>query len=647
MRFILACFIAPALFASTTAEKNVILFVWDGLRPDSVTPADTPNLYHLAHEGVWFDDQHSSYPTFTMMNASTFATGDLAGKTGFYGNTLWNNKAIGKNTSGKEVDFQQPVFTEDHAILANLNNAEPLTDVYTLFAQAHKKGLQTATVGKAGPAYFQDYYQQGIIFDEHFVYPRSFAEKLQREHYPLPAMIVNDYSGFKLAPDNGNPTKSLPLITLADGATTNPAKAHISPYNKSNRYLMKSYLEKIVPQFHPTLSVVWLRNPDTTEHNYGVGSLAYYSALREQDRLLGGMLRTLKAKHLLEKTDIIVVSDHAHSTSAASVKDFPLRAIQHGEVAHIDSHDGFSVSGDIRPADLLVRAGFTAYDGLGCTYDPVLTGVRKDGQPVYPVKIDSKGDVCGKENIGMKYTFPAYIAPKILPKNAIIVAPNGGSTYFYVPSHDAALIKKLVRYCQSREEFGAIFVDMRYGTLPGSLPLKTVKLQNNHDRNPDVIVSHSYDAHARVLGFPGTEFNSSNNTRGMHGSFSPIDVHNTLIAFGPDFKKHYVDHLPTANVDVAPTIAYLLGLEMKNVDGRVLLEALMSDKNQSTEHELRFLSITSQEPAQDITLHFAVSPDGQVVDPDVHYFETVLYLKKLKQGDIWYTYFDAAEGVRY
>jgi predicted AlkP superfamily pyrophosphatase or phosphodiesterase len=29
------------------------------------------------------------------------------------------------------------------------------------------------------------------------------------------------------------------------------------------------------------------------------------------------------------------------------------------------------------------------------------------------------------------------------------------------------------------------------------------------------------------------------------------------------------------NIDVAPTIAHLLGLEMKNVDGRVLTEALV------------------------------------------------------------------------
>lgn len=51
-----------------TPTKKVIVFVWDGLRPDSVTQADTPNLYAMKMAGVDFQDNHSTYPTFTMMN---------------------------------------------------------------------------------------------------------------------------------------------------------------------------------------------------------------------------------------------------------------------------------------------------------------------------------------------------------------------------------------------------------------------------------------------------------------------------------------------------------------------------------------------------------------------------------------------------
>jgi hypothetical protein len=60
----------------------------------------------------------------------------------------------------------------------------------------------------------------------------------------------------------------------------------------------------------------------------------------------------------------------------------------------------------------------------------------------------------------------------------------------------------------------------------------------------------------------------------MHGSFSPVDVRNTLIAVGPDFRGGYADDYPTSNLDVAPTLAALLHVSLPHAEGRVLDEAL-------------------------------------------------------------------------
>ena len=43
--------------AQIPAERKVIIYVWDGLRPDSVNQVDTPNLYALREEGVNFTDK--------------------------------------------------------------------------------------------------------------------------------------------------------------------------------------------------------------------------------------------------------------------------------------------------------------------------------------------------------------------------------------------------------------------------------------------------------------------------------------------------------------------------------------------------------------------------------------------------------------
>jgi predicted AlkP superfamily pyrophosphatase or phosphodiesterase len=87
-----------AASAPDSAKRRVIVFVWDGLRPDSIDPALTPQLARLRDErGVNFRDHHAVYPTFTMMNAAAFATGARSGIHGFYGNFEYQPGPTGRN----------------------------------------------------------------------------------------------------------------------------------------------------------------------------------------------------------------------------------------------------------------------------------------------------------------------------------------------------------------------------------------------------------------------------------------------------------------------------------------------------------------------------------------------------------------------
>jgi arylsulfatase A-like enzyme len=62
---------------------------------------------------------------------------------------------------------------------------------------------------------------------------------------------------------------------------------------------------------------------------------------------------------------------------------------------------------------------------------------------------------------------------------------------------------------------------------------------------------------------------------GAHTSLSRFDMHNTLVAAGPDLKHSFTDADPTGNTDLAPTILWLLGVKPEApMDGRVLGEAL-------------------------------------------------------------------------
>ncbi|MET0790808.1 MAG: alkaline phosphatase family protein [Polyangiaceae bacterium] len=595
-------------------RAHVIVFVWDGLRPDSVSESITPNLARLRdREGVNFSNHHSVYPTFTMMNAAAFATGAYPGRHGFYGNTEYQPGPVGHNAEGKAIDFAQPVFTEDHGVLQALDafygarapGSRGLFNVDTLFEVAHRAGLRTAAVGKIGPAFLQDHRldpDRSVILDENVALPLSFARDLQAAGLALPANTEHhaypDGQTVSLAPNNGKPSaaNSEKIVRLKDGATPDPRSALGSAHNAANQYLMNVFLGYVLPKFSPDLSFVWLRNPDSTEHQFGPGSANYLDALRDQDRLLGELRRRLVELGLSDSTDVLVVSDHGHSTVAGDASIFPLRGLQgeatgQGEVGALDPA-GYAVSGEVRTADVLQRAGFAhVYDGGGCLLDPVLTGIRKDGSLVYPTRKDTNGSCTASARVSptgkekpptVNYSMPSFRVPNPLPKDAIVIAANGGSEYFYLLDHSQKTAEKLVRTLAERPAYGAIFVHGSYRAIAGTLPLTAIGAEGPRSSppTPDLIVSFAWNEAALAGGgggLPGTEYASAQRYRGMHGSFSPRDVHNTLIAQGPHFKIGSMDVLPSGNVDLAPTVAQLLGLPFQAPDGRVLHEALRGE----------------------------------------------------------------------
>jgi predicted AlkP superfamily pyrophosphatase or phosphodiesterase len=629
------------------AGKRVIVFVWDGMRPDSISESETPNLAALAKRGSYFADNHSSYPTFTMMNAAAFATGAFSGESGFYGNTVYRPGAPARAAGGDPVDLDEPVFTEDYGILRQLDENQDghLFVIGTLFQAAQKAGLKTAAIGKSGPAFLQDYKNGGVMIDEKAAFPLEFAQQLQAAKLPLPATTPFAFAdgALKLASDNGDPTAQTPIAHMGDRVTPDASDNKGAPPTAGNRYLMSVFLDFILPQRKPDLSVVWLRNPDSTEHAYGVGAPNYHAAIRAQDELLGQLQSKLVELGLDQSTDLIIVSDHGHSSVSGPFDLFPPRRIENGKVGAIDREHGYSVSGQIRLAHELSLAGIRAYDGGACMYDPVLSGIRPDGSQLHADKAaDARTCPDYKHS---KYTTPDYnLLHPFLPREAFVVASNGGSDYLYHPAHDPDRIRLAVRFLQSREEFGAIFVDPRYGDIPGTLPLSLVHLDNAEGRNPDIVVGYTFDEHAVLQGMPGIEFQGVYNhiSRGMHGSFSPVDVHNTLIAAGPHFRRAFTDPLPTGNVDVAPTIAAIFGIGLPQADGRALSEALQGPAHA----EAATYSVTARtlRPAAAATGLAITSPLRTPTGKTRYSFD--LQVKELRHGDNLYTYFDWARAER-
>jgi hypothetical protein len=517
------------------------------------------------------------------------------------------------------------------------------TLVSTMLETAQAKGLTTAAIGKFGAAFIQDYRRGGFILDEDAAMPLSFAKELQQAGYALPRNTVNAYDpgALALANANGDPTAPIAIQRLKDGQTANPLDRTGALSRRGFTYLTDVFVNHILPNKKPDLTIFWSKEPDATTHAYGPGTYNSIDATRMNDEILGKVMDKIGQLGWSQTTDIIITPDHNHSTVSGDLSQYPLRRIIDGDVGSPDSN-GYSVSGFVRTAELLTRDGIKAYDGAGCRDVPTLSGILSDGAHLHASKSDTDGSVCGK---AQTYTSRSYVAPKPLPAGSVVVAANAGSDYLFVPDGNFDTVKAAVISLQSRMQFGAIFVSDKYGEIPGTLPMSLINTENKvRGRSPDIIVSFSFDETAVVAGRRGTGYASSINRRGDHGSFSPTDVHISLMAHGPAFKSGFFDTLPTANVDLAPTVARILNFSMPDVQGRVLEEALEGGLPATDYTVLSKTDRSSKKTGLKVKLPSDLH--SQTIDPDLSTYSVELRTKILTKGGTSFTYFDQARAVR-
>jgi hypothetical protein len=166
----------------------------------------------------------------------------------------------------------------------------------------------------------------------------------------------------------------------------------------------------------------------------------------------------------------------------------------------------------------------------------------------------------------------------------------------YVRDHDRQAITGIVNALQRTDGVGAIFTPAPApgaldGRVPGTLSFDAIRW--THERSADILFSADWTDAKNQYGFAGMTASGSSEVAN-HGSSSPFDVHNVLIAAGPDLKDRTVVRAPSGNVDFAPTFLHLLGAAIpRSMEGRVLEEALRGGPNpaslkvQHSQHTVR------------------------------------------------------------
>src|SRR5205823_770294 len=306
------------------------------------------------------------------------------------------------------------------------------------------------------------------------------------------------------------------LIRIADVLGAFPP---FGQFAQGDKWTTKALTDFLWKDGVPAFSLLWLGEPDLTQHGSAPGAQPALAAIKSSDENLAAVLSTLDRQAARDTTDLFVVSDHGFSTIERSV--------------------------DLRK--ILNHAGFIAK-----------TEFSDEPKP---------GD--------------------------IMLVGNGGTVLFYVMNHDAPVTHRLVEFLQQSDSAGVIFTKK---AMEGTFTLDQGKIDRPHA--PDVMMAFRWNEKKNQFGIPGmidADWQRGAG-KGTHATLSRFDMHNTLIAAGPDLRHRYTDDLPSGNVDLAPTILRILEItppqSASGGDGRILWEAMVNMGAVMLKPEIKMIAAT-------------------------------------------------------
>ena len=616
---VVAVAMAAVTHAGAPSARNIIIFVADGLRHDSVNPVDTPTLAAIRDHGVHFVNSHSLFPTLTTPNAAAIATGHYLGDTGDFSNTEYVGYPIfNRGSFGKTAGTPTP-FLENDPVLADVNAHAPggnFLSEESLLALARRHGYNTAAIGKLGPVAIQDVGQLAPA-----------GAKFRATQTIILDDSTDPETGVPLSPDV---TKWLAAAGLGTKPTARnqPAGTAFTPGTlvanvAQQKWFADAATKAVLPAFvdsgRPFALVFWSRDPDGTQHNHGdslnqlqpgINGPTSSAAVANADSNLKQLLDYIDSNPTLRaSTDVFVTSDHGFATISRHKVD----SAGHGSQSYSTTFTYLGADGKSEAPPGWLPPGFLAIDlahylGLPL-FDPdvqvALSGAQYY-QRVDPTKppswLSRQRPAAGNGLLGGTGAVKDQIDAKV------IVTAGGGTDLIYIPDGDHDTARKIVTFLARQDYTGSLFVDPRFGNIPGALRLTAVGLSGStHMPRPSIVVSFK-----RFLMQPNNLLSAIQISdtplqegQGMHGGFGRDNTFNNMAAIGPDFKQGFVDSLPVSNADIAPTMAHLMGLELPSIGslrGRVLEEALKGGPDSApVRHDS---AVSAQAPSGSATVVF-------------------------------------------
>ncbi len=255
---------------SDTSKLHTIIIIFDGLRPDYITPELMPNLYSFSKRSAYGKDNHSVFPTVTRVNAASYATGSYPEHHGLMGNAIYlpDINAQKSLNTGDAGDLKHIMEVTSGKLLTSPSLGEVLKS-------ADEKMIVYSS-GTTGQAFLQNHTVNGRIINPKLILPESFKTEL-------------------IASIGSPPEDATPNTVRHQWITDALCKYTLSPDG-------------------PIVSAIWYSDPDGAAHKHGIGVPTTIEALKSVDTQFGRILDSIKGKKLESTFNIIVTADHGFVT---------------------------------------------------------------------------------------------------------------------------------------------------------------------------------------------------------------------------------------------------------------------------------------------------------------------------------------------
>jgi hypothetical protein len=260
------------LDTARSAEPNRhLLLVLDGLRPDYVTPEVMPNLYAFGRSGVVFTNHHSVYPTVTRVNSSSMSTGAYPERHGILGNSVFFPRV----DAGRFPRYGPAIESRER------------------FRQIRMACCSPRRRWRSAAGQRQD------------------DARPRRGHHRLDLPAQSQSVGRRR---HAHRVRAAEALYARATSELGPAPAEGHPNDARNHRAVETFLNIGLDAARPSVTAMWLNDPDTTAHALGMGHPTTVEALRRLDREIKNIQDGLRARGLLDSYNIWVTSDHGFAT---------------------------------------------------------------------------------------------------------------------------------------------------------------------------------------------------------------------------------------------------------------------------------------------------------------------------------------------